>query len=91
MKKALLIFLIGVCVWELFYAEKSVELGPGVMAAEDPVQENFLFADSFVYREYKITPMADFIIKAKIFSKKKYSMGREAALSPIDFALGRNV
>lgn len=37
---------------------------------------------------YRIIPLADFSIEARVLSTKHYSIGREASLSPVDLALG---
>ncbi len=37
---------------------------------------------------YRIIPLADFSIEARVLSAKHYSIGREADLSPVDLALG---
>ncbi|MBZ0165827.1 MAG: hypothetical protein K8I00_03400 [Candidatus Omnitrophica bacterium] len=42
----------------------------------------------FTVKEFTITPMAEFDIKARVLSRKNYFLGTEAKLSPVDFALG---
>ena len=42
----------------------------------------------FEFEDYKITPLAEFQLAAKVLSSKRYRFGREADLSPIDLALG---
>ena len=84
---ALLVVAMLVC-WRLFGSDPVVVLGDGVKVAEAPVQTKPLNNESFDYKEFHITPLADFKIKAKILSKTKYRLGREADLSPVDLALG---
>ncbi len=43
---------------------------------------------SFQFDKYKITPLADFQLIAKVLSEEHYRIGREAELSPVDLALG---
>ncbi|MCG8489325.1 MAG: hypothetical protein MI756_17800 [Chromatiales bacterium] len=74
--------------WFFFLREAEVTLSPGVMAAAEPQQELLDDTKSFDYKGYRITPLANFSIKAKILSKMTYRFGREADLSPIDLALG---
>lgn len=66
----------------------SVSYGPGVIAPDDPVQDEASDTASIQYDEYIITPLADFYIKAKVLSRENYYIGRESDLSPIDLALG---
>lgn len=55
--------------------------------AEQPVQES---ADLPVIQRdgYEIQPVARYEIRAKVLSIERYRIGREADLSPVDFALG---
>lgn len=57
------------------------------LAAEQPVQES---ADVPVMQRdgYEIQPVARYEIRAKVLSIERYRLGREADLSPVDFALG---
>jgi len=43
---------------------------------------------AFSFKDYTITPLADFEITAKVLSSERYYIGRESNLSPIDLALG---
>jgi hypothetical protein len=80
--------LAALLVWQLLLRPGSVELGPGILAAEDPVQQDPSSTDTFDLEGYRITPLAEFKIRAKVLSREDYSMGREADLSPVDLALG---
>jgi len=55
--------------------------------AEQPVQES---AEVPVIERdgYEIQPVARYEIRAKVLSIERYRIGREADLSPVDFALG---
>ncbi|MDO7596360.1 MAG: hypothetical protein MUQ51_03065 [Pseudomonadota bacterium] len=83
----LLLFVIAVC-WKLLGGDRPVELGPGVRISDEPKQTTIVKAESFDFKSYQITPLASFVIKAKVLSKNGYLMGRESDLSPIDLALG---
>jgi hypothetical protein len=74
--------------WLLLSQPGAVELGPGVLAAEDPVQHDLDAASPFDLKGYRITPLADFRIRAKVLSREDYSMDEGAKLSPVDLALG---
>jgi hypothetical protein len=83
----LLLFVIAAC-WKLIGSDKVVELGPGVMITDAPKQTTIERVHAFDFKNYQITPLTSFIIKAKVLSKNNYMLGRESDLSPVDFALG---
>tara|TARA_R110002050_G_scaffold268113_1_gene410051 strand:- start:107264 stop:107854 length:591 start_codon:yes stop_codon:yes gene_type:complete len=83
----LLLFVIAAC-WTLMEGDKPVQLGPGVMVTDIPKQVIIQNAEYFDFKGYQITPLAEFVIKAKILSKNNYRLGRESDLSPMDLALG---
>jgi hypothetical protein len=87
MKKLLLIAALAVIALQ-FMPAKTVTLGPGVVASQVPMQQPLVNGKSFNLGDYRITPLADFDIEAKILAKKRYRTGREADLSPYDLALG---
>ncbi len=88
MKKLILTILALGLIWFIFVKEDQVVLGPGVMAPQQPQQSKLSSPGSFVFNRYRITPLAEFNLKAKVLSRKDYSSGREADLSPVDLALG---
>jgi len=65
-----------------------VRHGPGVVAVATPQQKNIGNPRAFEYKGYTLKPLATFAIEARILSKERYWMGREAELSPVDLALG---
>ena len=81
MKKVFAFIAAIFVLWLLFFRSTAVQLGPGIQAPEPPVQQNLNSADSFLFGEYFITPLADFQITAKILSKENYSWDRESDLS----------
>jgi hypothetical protein len=67
---------------------RSVEHGPGVIAADDPLQHE-LFAAPIIEKDgYSLTPLAEFSTKARVLSIENYYADRGAELVPTDFALG---
>ena len=66
----------------------AVELGPGVMAAEAPLQRLPNKIESRNINGYAVSDVAEFELTAKVLAKKNYTFGREADLSPTDLALG---
>lgn len=82
----LLLIFAGLIGW--WYSGKAINHGPGILAPDEPIQENISNAPMFMHNDYFITPMATFEVKARVLARKNYSWGRESDLSPIDFALG---
>lgn len=87
LRNLLLLIVVAVIVWQCQGAE-TVSLGPGVKVAEAPTQSSLNNADSFEHEDYKVTPLADFTMQAKVLSREDYMLDRESDLSPIDLALG---
>ncbi len=87
LRNLLFLLLIAVIVWQC-QSTKTVSLGPGVKVAEAPRQSSLNNADSFEHEDYKVTPLADFSMQAKVLSREDYMLDRESDLSPIDLALG---
>ncbi len=61
---------------------------PGVLAPNAPIQGQAKEGLMFMHDDYVIQPLATFDIKARVLSRKRYLMGRETELAPIDLALG---
>ena len=60
---------------------------PGVLAADNPVQEA-PDARPFAFKGFAVTPLARFHVTARVLHTCDYHMGRESRLSPRDLALG---
>jgi hypothetical protein len=88
MKKFFWIAFIVIVLWKLSAGSGFVVLGPGIKVLTPPLQHDLKQADSFQFKGYKITPLAEFQLKAKVLARESYFLGRESDLSPVDFALG---
>lgn len=71
----------------IFWPTAPKDYGAGVVAPLAPLQQT-LSLSSFKQKDYQITPVASFYIKAKVLDRENYYFGREADLSPVDFVLG---
>lgn len=87
MKNLFWIVFVAFVLWK-FTVSDAVILGPGVKVTEPPIQHELKQADSFSFKSYQITPLAEFQLKGKVLAREDYSLGRESDLSPVDFALG---
>jgi hypothetical protein len=80
--------LMAGCVGYFLYDRASqhriTRSGP---VAEAPLQSS-TSAPGFQREGYAIEPVATYTVRARVLSVERYRMGREADLSPVDFALG---
>ena len=88
MKKIIYLLLAIAVLWFVFLRNGAVRFGPGVLAPDPPKQVNIVSPQSFSFKDYTITPLAKFHIKAKVLSRKNYRWGRQSNISPVDLALG---
>lgn len=84
------LLIIGLVLWGAhnWWRSRAVLHGPGVIAAAAPLQHDIKGASTFDLYGYRITPLADFMVEARVLSRENYHIGREADLSETDFALG---
>jgi hypothetical protein len=75
---------LGFWLWP----EEEITHPPGIIVAETPQQRLIDKGKSWEHNGYRITPLADFKLHARILHKKSYWLGRETDLSPMDLALG---
>ncbi len=67
---------------------RAVSHSAGVLAAEEPAQENLPDGASWSAKEHRFKALARFHIRARVLSTERYHFDRAAELSPVDFALG---
>ena len=67
---------------------RDVSQPDGILAPNQPIQQNIANPKPFDFKGYRVTPLATFEIEARVLSRERYRRGREAELSPIDLALG---
>jgi hypothetical protein len=89
MKNIIALALVSYMFWFLFFKPiDSMSYGPGIFAPETPIQDTNNLGSGILFKDYKITPLASFYLKAKVLSKKNYHFGKGTDLSPTDLALG---
>jgi hypothetical protein len=86
--KILFVLIIGFLIYMLAWPGKEIKYPAGILVKESPVQTNIVNGKPWEKGEYKITPLADFHLKARVLSLEWYHMDRESDLAPVDFALG---
>ena len=87
------VLLLGVggvlAAWGLgSWLNRPLHPPPGVLAPDEPIQGPPIDTAPWVLREYRILPLADFEIRARVLSTEPYYWDAGAHLSPQDLALG---
>jgi len=81
----LLLVLLGVLRQR---QHRPLQPEPGVLAAEVPAQVDLDHGAQLQRGDVTLTTRAHFDITARVLSRKDYSLGADAALIPLDLALG---
>lgn len=87
MKKLLLVAVLAIAAWQL-YPEPALEHPPGMTVPESPRQRRLDDARPFAYKDYVVTPLAEFHLKGRVLGTERYRFDREADIAPWDVALG---
>jgi len=61
---------------------------PGVLVAEEPLQGPPAQGEAWPFRGFRIVPLADFEIRARVLASERYRWDDGAKVCPIDLALG---
>lgn len=86
-RAALFLGLAAILVWWA-WSGRVVHRPPGVVVAEAPIQLPVENAPHLVREGFRIEPLAQFEVRARVLSTERYYFGRSAELSPEDLALG---
>lgn len=70
------------------WQKRAVSHPPGLIAPADPVQTPVDHPTFFTYKHYKIEPLANFEIEARVLAAEHYHFARFSDLIPVDLALG---
>jgi hypothetical protein len=73
--------------WQSWH-HRAVEPGPGVTAPDEPTQGRLDAPVVFQVKDYRLEAQATYKVRARLLGREPYRFGREAELSPVDFALG---
>ena len=86
------VLLAVVLVWTVWsrWRDRPFDPGPGQVAPAVPQQTDVSgsAAAPFAFGKDEVTPLAEFKATARVLACRRYHLGRESALSPIDVALG---
>jgi hypothetical protein len=88
MRKYLLLAVLVLWGAYSWWTTRPISRAPGVLAPEAPLQEAVPDARSFEHKGYRVTPLAQISLTARVLGREDYYLGREARLAPTDLALG---
>ncbi len=90
MPQLLLALLLGLCGWHAYdwWQLRPVRPADGVLAAAEPEQRDAGDEPPAQRADYTLAPRARYRLQARLLARRAYRFGREADLSPLDFALG---
>ncbi len=71
-----------------WYMDRPVSPPSGVLAPDEPLQQNVDPATPVVHGHWTLTPRASYDITARVLGRERYSFDTIAALVPVDLALG---
>ena len=77
--------LLGAGRW---YPQRSIAHEPGVLVDSLPQQQAPINAEPLTHGAYRLTPLADFELEARVLSREDYAYDEGSDLSPTDLALG---
>lgn len=81
---ALAVFGLGVAA---LVDSGAIERSPGVLVMGEP-QQRLVQRPAFEFGEYRLTPLAEYDMEARVLSVERYRTDGGSRLSPIDFAVG---
>ncbi len=82
------ILLALVLAFAFSWYPNEIKRPRGVLAVEEPEQNLISQPRPWPYKNYQITPLADFHLHARVLMTERYWLGREAQLSPVDLTVG---
>jgi hypothetical protein len=86
--KITIVLAISFSMYWFLSQEKEIKYPPGVLVNENPYQKDIMNGKPWEKGDYKITPLANFHLNARVLSEDWYHMDRESDLAPVDLALG---
>ena len=88
MRNLFLLLFAALVVAFIFGDDVEVSRPPGILVAEEPRQTNLYGEKPFEFKGCRITPLAEFSVRARVLSKEHYWFDGGSRISPLDLALG---
>lgn len=76
---------IGAVQW---YGQRPIAQPAGLLIADQPQQSEPANRATIRVGDYELTPLADYVIEARVLSRHDYSFDAGSALAPTDLAVG---
>jgi hypothetical protein len=85
--------VIGLCVLSLlgaanWYRHRPIPQSPGTLVGHEPLQTEPASRALIHHGDYDLTPLADYVIEARVLSRQDYTFDAGSALAPTDLAVG---
>lgn len=88
-KTLLFILLVGFGAYRHYQTRPvAVPAQAGILAAEEPRQTPVKSRPELRLENYRIEPLAEFSLQARVLSTEQYRFDREAEVAPVDLTLG---
>jgi hypothetical protein len=71
-----------------WWQNRPLRHAPGVLVAQEPVQEDVAAGKTFAVNGFKLTGVAHYIVRGRVLGRKRYHRGLQSELVPVDVALG---
>ena len=84
----LILVLAGCMLAYHFASEEEIKHPPGVLVSENPQQRLIVRGEPWEKNGYRITPLAEYRLRARVLRLEPYWLDRASELSPVDLALG---
>lgn len=88
MRTVILFACAGFALLVLFWGGPERRRAPGILAPYEPEQINIDRPTPWRYKDVKVTPLAEFRIRARVLLTNHYRWDREASVSPVNLTLG---
>jgi hypothetical protein len=79
--------LVAFGAWR-WYSQRDIEHAPGVLAIDEPWQDEIRADEGIERHGFKLVPRAEFSATVRVLHREDYSIGPLAELVPTDFAVG---
>ena len=83
----LVVLTIAVAIFGWSYLHRPIHYSPGVLVPAEP-EQTAASDGPILYGAFHLKPLARFTIDARVLHRKVYRWDRQAALVPVDLALG---
>lgn len=88
MRNLFLLLFAALVVAFIFGDDGEISHPPEILVAEEPRQTDLYGEKPFDFKSCRITPLAEFSVRARVLSKEGYWFDRGSRISPLDLALG---